>query len=198
LNGAVIMTAPDEQTLNSESTMSEANDPNNRDANRDPITGEPGSHPVGTGVGAASGGATGAAIGTAVAGPIGTAVGAVIGAVAGGLAGKATAEAIDPTAEDAYWRDNHKSQTFAHQHRSYDDYQPAYRAGYEGFGRHAGTSSSGRFEDAETNVRSDYEKSSTSLPWEDARPAAHAAWTRLQQARSGGQSQSGSSSVTGQ
>ena len=157
--------------------MSEANDSTNRDANRDPITGEPGSHPVGTGVGAAGGGATGAAIGTAVAGPIGTAVGAVIGAVAGGLAGKATAEAIDPTAEDAYWRDNHKSQPFAHQNRSYDDYQPAYRAGYEGFSRHS--AGSGRFEDAETHVRSDYEKSSTSLPWEDARPAAHAAWSRL-------------------
>ena len=33
------------------------------DANRDPITGAPGAHPVGTGVGAAGGGAAGAAIG---------------------------------------------------------------------------------------------------------------------------------------
>ena len=31
------------------------------DANRDPLTGAPGAHPVGTGVGAAAGGATGAA-----------------------------------------------------------------------------------------------------------------------------------------
>ncbi|MES2571719.1 MAG: hypothetical protein V4710_16905, partial [Verrucomicrobiota bacterium] len=43
-----------------------------RDLNRDPITGEPGSHPVATGAGAAGGGAAGAAIGTAVAGPVGT------------------------------------------------------------------------------------------------------------------------------
>lgn len=76
-----------------------------RDANRDPITGAPGSHPVGTGLGAAAGGvAAGAAAGT-VAGPVGTVVGAAVGAVVGGLAGKATAEAIDPTAEDAYWQD---------------------------------------------------------------------------------------------
>ena len=52
------------------------------DANRDPITGAPGSHPVGTGMGAAAGGAAGAAAGTIVAGPVGTVVGAVVGAVA--------------------------------------------------------------------------------------------------------------------
>lgn len=75
------------------------------DANRDPITGEPGSHPVGTGVGAAVGGAggaaagaaAGAALGTAGAGPIGTAVGAVAGAIAGAAAGHGTAEGLNPT-----------------------------------------------------------------------------------------------------
>ena len=42
------------------------------DANRDPISGAPGAHPVGTGVGAIAGGAAaGAAVGT-VAGPVGT------------------------------------------------------------------------------------------------------------------------------
>ena len=79
------------------------------DANRDPITGTPGAHPVGTGVGAAGGAAAGAAIG-AIGGPIGAAVGLVAGAVAGGLAGKGVAETIDPTVEDAYWRKNY-SQT---------------------------------------------------------------------------------------
>ena len=43
-----------------------------RDENRDPITGAPGAHPVGTGIGAAAGGvAAGAAAGTVAAGPIG-------------------------------------------------------------------------------------------------------------------------------
>ena len=35
----------------------------NRDMNRDPITGTPGSHPLGTGVGAAGGAVAGAAVG---------------------------------------------------------------------------------------------------------------------------------------
>src|SRR5260221_4354034 len=72
-------------------------------ANRDPLTGAPGAHPLGTGLGAVAGGAaTGAAIGT-VAGPVGTAAGIVAGAVVGGLAGKGVAEKVDPTVEDAYW-----------------------------------------------------------------------------------------------
>src|SRR5688500_12109057 len=77
----------------------------NKDANKDPITGEPGSHPVGTGVGAVAGGAagaaagaaTGAAVGTAGAGPIGTGLGAAVGAIVGGLAGHGTAEGLNPT-----------------------------------------------------------------------------------------------------
>ena len=81
------------------------NEKKKRDANRDPLTGEPGSHPVGTGIGAAAGGAagavagaaTGAAVGTAGAGPIGTAIGGVAGALIGAAAGHGTAEGLNPT-----------------------------------------------------------------------------------------------------
>src|SRR6476660_6377995 len=98
-----------------------------RDANPDPITGAPGSHPVGTGVGAAGGGVAGAAagagIGSVVPG-IGTAVGGVIGAavgaIAGGGAGHAIAEQIDPTAEDAYWRENYRTRPYYASDSSYD------------------------------------------------------------------------------
>src|SRR5690348_15169584 len=94
------------------------------DANRDPLTGEPGAHPVGVGIGAAGAGAAGAAIGS-MAGPVGTAVGAVIGAVAGGYAGKGVAESIDPTAEDAYWRENYQSRPYVESGSTYDEYRPA-------------------------------------------------------------------------
>ena len=181
--------------LNLQKTMANLDENrNSRDTNPDPITGAPGAHPVGVGVGAAGGGATGAAIGTAVGGPVGTAVGAVIGAVAGGLAGKGVAEAVDPTAEDAYWRNEHRSQPFA-KDRSYDEFAPAYRAGYEGFATHykEGT----RFEDAEPMLRRDYETrlahptSSVAnaadnagrrahLAWDEAKHAAKAAWHRVE------------------
>lgn len=100
------------------------------DRNEDPITGEPGSHPVGVGVGTAGGATAGAAVG-AVGGPIGAAVGAVVGGVAGAFAGKGVAEKIDPTVEDAYWKENHDKQEWAKDpDHTYEDYEPAYRYGY--------------------------------------------------------------------
>lgn len=65
--------------------------------NKDPITNEPGSHPLGTSVGAASGALTGATIGAVTAGPLGIIAGSMIGAIAGGMAGKEVAEANNPT-----------------------------------------------------------------------------------------------------
>lgn len=145
--------------------------------NPDPITGAPGSHPVGTGIGAAAGGAaTGAAVGT-VAGPVGTLAGAAIGAVVGGLIGKGVAEKIDPTREDAYWRENHPRQGFA-KGRSYDEFSPAYRVGYEGYGEYG---TSGRsFDQSEADLRKRYETSKPKLSWDEARPASRAAWQKFE------------------
>jgi hypothetical protein len=146
------------------------------DANRDPITGAPGSHPVGTGVGAAGAGAAGAAIGS-VAGPVGTAVGAIVGAVAGGLAGKGVAESVNPTAEDEYWRNNYKTRPYVMSGTSYDEYAPAYRYGWESRNHHAGK----RFEDVESDLRSGWEstKGKTKLEWDRARSAVRDAWDRV-------------------
>lgn len=72
--------------------------PHDNDFNLDPITNEPGAHPVGTGVGAALGGAAAGAVMGTFAGPAGALVGAVAGAFAGGLGGKAAAESVNPTA----------------------------------------------------------------------------------------------------
>lgn len=151
-------------------------DKKDKSRNPDPITGAPGSHPVGTGLGAAAGGAAaGAAAGT-VAGPVGTVAGAAVGAIVGGLVGKGIAEKIDPTVEDAYWRENHPRQTWA-RNRSYDDFSPAYRTGYEGY-REYGTK--GRsFEEIEADLRRRYEGSNPKISWDDARPASRAAWGRF-------------------
>ncbi len=152
------------------------------DANLDPITGEPGAHPVGTGVGAAGAGAIGTAVGAAVGGPVGAAVGAVVGSVVGGLAGKNAAEHINPTVEDEYWRNNHMSQPYFDQQHDYNDYQPAYQAGYEGYGRYGNTGRT--YEDAEPELRSDYERNrgGAGLGWDKAKYAAKDAWHRVENA----------------
>lgn len=155
------------------------NDSNNTtgSANRDPLTGAPGSHPVGTGVGAVAGGvAAGAAAGSVV-GPVGTVVGAAIGAIAGGLAGKGIAEQIDPTVEDAYWRDNYGSRPYVDGNSSYDDYGPAYSYGVNAYGRHAGRS----FDEVEPDLSRDWDSSRgrSSLGWDRAKHAVRDSWNRL-------------------
>jgi hypothetical protein len=153
------------------------NQPDKGSANRDPITGAPGSHPVGTGLGAAAGGmAAGAAAGT-VAGPVGTVVGAAIGAVAGGLAGKGIAEKIDPTIEEAYWRENYVSRPYVNKSYSYDDYGPAYMYGVDNYSRYQGR----KFEDIESDLGRDWQraKGKSRLAWEDAKHATKDAFHRV-------------------
>lgn len=149
----------------------------NRDANPDPITGAPGSHPVGTGLGSATGAATGAAIGAA-GGPVGMAVGGVIGAIAGAAAGHAAGEALDPTAEDAFWKENYKKELYYDPQYDYGDYGPAYRMGYEGFGKHPRRA----FEDAEPELSRTWmeDQAKSRLAWEDARHAVRAGWHRVE------------------
>jgi uncharacterized protein (TIGR02271 family) len=149
------------------------------DENRDPISGARGSHPVGTGVGAAAGGAaTGAAVGS-VAGPVGTAAGVVGGAVVGGLAGKGVAEAVNPTVEREYWNQNYNREPYYQSGRTWDDYESAYRTGYEGYGRYAAEGRS--WDQCEVDLRRDYEKNrgKSKFTWDEARPAVRAAWDRL-------------------
>ncbi len=145
--------------------------------NLDPITGAPGAHPVGTGIGAALGGAVAGALTGTAAGPLGTLVGAGLGAIVGGMAGKSVAESIDPTRENAYWRDNHASRPYVEAGVGYDDYGPAYRYGVVAFARYPGR----RFEDIESALSRDWgtERGQSNLDWARARDATHDAWTRV-------------------
>jgi hypothetical protein len=139
------------------------------ETNRDPITGAPGAHPVGTGIGAAT---AGMAAGT-VAGPVGAAVGAVVG----GLIGKAVAEAIDPTAEEAYWSKHYTREPYYERGYSFGDYHPGYRTGWEGRARYQGRT----FDEVEKDLEFDYARNrgKSRLEWEKNRHAARAAWDRF-------------------
>lgn len=148
------------------------------DLNRDPITGEPGSHPVATGVGALAGGAAvGAVVGT-MAGPLGTAIGAAVGAVVGGLGGHAVGEKLDPTNEHAYWRDNFGQHDHVQDGREFADYDPAYRAGIDAAVRHEGQPHT--WAELENDLAEDWARyrGDSRLNWEEASPAARAAWDR--------------------
>ena len=141
-----------------------------QDMNRDPITGTPGSHPLGTGVGATGGVLAGAAIGSLF-GPIGTLVGGAIGAVGGGAAGHAVAES-------EYWRSNYQTRPYYKSSFDYDtDYAPAYAYGSDARTRYVGR----QWDDSlENDLRNGWEKvkSKSRLTWDEAKAAARDAWDR--------------------
>jgi hypothetical protein len=132
-------------------------------------------------IGAASAGAVGAAIGSVVPGigtVVGAGVGAVVGAVAGGLAGKAVGEMVNPSAEDAYWKSNYASRPYVQPGSTYDEYQPAYKYGWESRTQHAGK----KFEDVETDLSRGWDrvKGKSRLEWDRAKSATREAWDHVE------------------
>jgi hypothetical protein len=157
-------------------TQKKADLPPKGSRNPDPITDQPGSHPIETGIGAAvAGAASGLAVG-AVTGPVGAAVGAAVGAVAGGLAGKGVGEMIDPTTEDNWLRDNFKSRPYVKEGDTFEKYHPAYQHGAVAESRYGDA----KFESVESDVRSEWDKlgDTADYPWVDARAAVKDSYER--------------------
>jgi uncharacterized protein YjbJ (UPF0337 family) len=173
------------------------NDNKKHDANPDPITGEPGAHPLGVAGGATGGAMAGAAIG-AIGGPVGSVIGGAVGAVAGGLAGKGLAETVNPTEEHAYWQKNYASRPYFQGGRKYDDYSPAYQYGWESASRpeYYGR----RFEDVESDLGRGWDKArgTTRSEWNDMKHATRDAFERVQNRTAAGMTRaSETASVTG-
>jgi hypothetical protein len=140
----------------------------------DPASGARRGHAVGTAAGVAAGAATGVAIGSAV-GPIGTAAGGVVGAVARGLAGQGVAQAVNPAAEEDYWRRNYASRPYVTPGATYETYHMAYQFGWECYHRYRGRP----FADVEGDLRREWERTDREMSWERARGAARDAWQRV-------------------
>jgi hypothetical protein len=103
-------------------------------------------------------------------------VGGIVGAVAGALAGKGIAEMVDPAAEDAYWREAHTREPYYQQGTDFEHYAPAYRVGYLGRVKYDGRT----YNEIEDELATDYERfHGNDMTWEEARPAARAAWQRV-------------------
>jgi hypothetical protein len=81
------------------------------------------------------------------------------------------------TSEANYWREQHAKQPYADKGKTFEHYERAYRAGYEGASKNSGKP----FEEVETDIALEYEKGrpDDALPWDHARPAAKAAWDRI-------------------
>ncbi|KAB7768473.1 hypothetical protein CEK69_13605 [Xanthomonas sp. LMG 12462] len=147
------------------------------DLNRDPISGTPGSHPVGVGIGGTAGGVAAGALAGTVFGPLGTLIGAAVGVVAGAAAGKGVAERIDPTGEDAYWREEYRNRDYAKADYDYDrDYAAAYGLGLQAREQYP----SRTWDEHERELSHDWgtRRGDSRLEWDEARLAARDSWER--------------------
>ena len=156
---------------------------NEKHANRDPLTGEPGSHPVATGVGTALGigagvaaaAAIGAASGAAL-GPVGAVIGAVAGGIYGGGVGHAVGEDIFPT-QLSWWKENYQTRSYARPGMDFSHYEPAYW-----YGMNASVSNKDAdFESMEPSIKNNWglARGDSTLEWDDARDAAREAFLRV-------------------
>jgi hypothetical protein len=139
-------------------------------------------HSIGEGTGAGTGAITGAAIGSA-GGPVGAAVGAVVGAVVGAKAGGAIAEAVNPTEYTEHFRRNFESASYRDASRGWDDYEPAYRYGYDRYEQYGGR----KFDDIESNLERDWDatRGKSQLAWSEARGAVRDGWHYIERAMPG-------------
>lgn len=138
-------------------------------------------HSIGAGSGAVAGAVAGAAIGSA-GGPVGSAIGAVAGGVVGAKAGDSIAEAVNPTDYHDHFKKEYRNTSYYNADRDWNDYGPAYQYGYDTYGRYQGR----RFEDAETDLERDWERtraeSNSRLAWNDARHAVRDGWHHIERA----------------
>lgn len=90
---------------------------------------------------------------------------------------------IDVHAETKYWRDNHSTRLFVPTSVfGYDEYAPAYRYGWESFGRHGAAGRTFDSIEAELGRGWDQARYGSRLAWEQAKDAAREAWDRLKSA----------------
>lgn len=116
-----------------------------------------------------------------VEGPVDEILGAVIDAGLAGLREHGIGELVDTSVEHEFWSQSHAKQHHARDGEEYAIFEPAYRIGYTFYVPHRGHERS--FAEVEHHLRREYELTDSTLPWDKARAAAHAAWARIHEAQ---------------
>lgn len=134
-------------------------------------------HSIGAGTGAVAGAVTGAAVGSA-AGPVGTVVGAVTGGVLGAKAGDSIAEAVNPTEYQDHFKNTYRERPYYSSSREWNDYEPAYKYGYDTYGQYRGQ----KFEDVEPELERNWNqaKAKSRLEWNEAKGAVRDGWHHIE------------------
>ncbi len=91
--------------------------------------------------------------------------------------------------ERSYWQNQLAKEPYFESGQQFSDFESAYQVGAEGRGRYADQ----KFEQAEPNLRNEWEasKGSTKLGWEKAKHAVRAAWNHVEDAMPGDSNKNG-------
>jgi hypothetical protein len=110
---------------------------------------------------------------------VATAVGMAAGAAAAVIP-KTRRVQVDAATEERYWLENYAKEPYYDPGYSFEDYLPAYRAGWQGRARFPNRS----FEQVERELQLEYSwnRGESRLLWEHARQAMRAAWDRVERA----------------
>jgi len=139
-------------------------------------------HSVGAGTGAVTGAIAGAAVGSA-GGPVGSVVGAVVGGVIGAKAGDSIAEAVNPTEYTTHFQREYKNVPTYTAGREWNDYEPAYKYGYDTYGEYRGKA----FDTVEGDLQRKWGETryAARLPWDEAKHAVRDGWHYIERAMPG-------------
>lgn len=87
---------------------------------------------------------------------------------------------VDVEMEHQYWSRNYAKQSDYETGRGFNEYEGAYRTGYEGYTKYPDMT----FAQAEIDLRRDYESlgSKAALAWAQAKTAVRAGWERVERA----------------
>lgn len=94
-------------------------------------------------------------------------------------AGSVSAQDFDT--HDAYFRDSFPFRPYANRRAFYEDYEPAYRLGFDAHSRFENLS----FDEIEPQLEAEWYaiQPSTALTWQQVKPAARDAWQRSEELR---------------
>lgn len=83
---------------------------------------------------------------------------------------------FDPEVHHAYWREKYQGEPYYVEGYTYDDYEPAYRAGLEYVSKYP----DGSFDEHESTLAHDWSiyKGDSRLDWKEATHAVRAAWEK--------------------
>jgi hypothetical protein len=89
----------------------------------------------------------------------------------------------DWTTEETYWRTNFSTRPYAGAGRTFDDFQPAYRYGYDSATKYRGR----KWHEVETDLERGWEtaKGKSKSAWRDMKEAVKDAWHRVERAMPG-------------